>query len=99
MNDAGEVLLTLYERVRGACEAAGLASAPDAIFGLEVTEAVRCSCGVTSHEHGYTQVGGRVCMPHVAPRWTSAGLDACCGVRQQYALVAVTSCSHYAHCP
>ena len=55
MNDAGEVLLTLYERVRGACKAAGLPSAPDAIFGLEVSEALRCSCGVTSHQHSYTQ--------------------------------------------
>ena len=56
MNDAGEVLLTLYERIREVSAAQGLPSQPDLIFGLPVAEALHCSaCGVTSHQTSYTQ--------------------------------------------
>eukprot|EP00887_Chlorella_sp_A99_P005108 scaffold25.g5108.t1 len=56
MNDAGEVLLTLYERINKVCAAAGRASEPDAIFGLHVAEALACAaCGCVSHQSTYTQ--------------------------------------------
>ncbi|PSC67694.1 Inactive ubiquitin carboxyl-terminal hydrolase 54 isoform A [Micractinium conductrix] len=54
MNDAGEVLLTLYERAMGVSE--GAASAVNEIFGLPVSECVRChKCGRTTHNSSYTQ--------------------------------------------
>lgn len=65
MNDAGEVLLTIYERVMGVSRAA--AAAVDAIFGLSVSEHVQCSsCRKVTQQSSYTQyfyntqVGGGV---------------------------------------
>lgn len=64
MNDAGELLLTIYEHVRALSSASGRggsthassASAVDDVFGLTVTEAVNCQkCGQTTHQSCYTQ--------------------------------------------
>ncbi|KAL4433789.1 hypothetical protein ABPG75_000230 [Micractinium tetrahymenae] len=54
MNDAGEVLLTLYERTISMGAAAELAV--KSIFGLPVEEQVDCvHCGKTTHCNSYTQ--------------------------------------------
>ena len=54
MNDAGEVLLTIYERVMGVSPAA--AAAVDATFGLSVSEHVQCSsCRKVTQQSSYTQ--------------------------------------------
>ena len=56
MNDAGEVLLTVYERIRALALAQGLDPVVDRVFGLAVTEAVNCHrCGQTTHQNQYTQ--------------------------------------------
>ena len=47
MNDASEVLYTLYESINGA---AGAASPVDATFGLSVKEGVHCQCGTITHK-------------------------------------------------
>lgn len=68
MNDAAEVLLTLYNCVRAAAGEAEL----DAVFGLAMREYVNCSaCGLDTHAYSYTQYlatvpvgrrgGGSVC--------------------------------------
>jgi hypothetical protein len=75
MNDAGEVLLTMYEHIKVATAAAagaGLAVQDlDAVFGLGVHEYVACSaCRLETHSTRYTQyfyntqVGGeaRACV-------------------------------------
>ena len=54
MNDAGEVLLSIYERVMGVSSAA--AAAVDATFGLSVSEQVQCSsCRKVTQQSSYTQ--------------------------------------------
>ncbi|KAL4450736.1 hypothetical protein ABPG77_001092 [Micractinium sp. CCAP 211/92] len=54
MNDAGEVLLTLYERTIRTGAAAE--DAVNAIFGLSVEEQVKCArCGKATHCSSYTQ--------------------------------------------
>eukprot|EP00887_Chlorella_sp_A99_P005120 scaffold25.g5120.t1 len=54
MSDAGEVLLTLYERIHGMSQEA--ADQVDACFGLRVREAVNCGqCGRTTQQNEYTQ--------------------------------------------
>ena len=54
MSDASEVLLTIYERIRGVSEEA--AAAVDAFFGLQVAEEVHCgACGKVTHQTSYTQ--------------------------------------------
>ena len=54
MNDAGEVLLTLFEHVMGVAPAA--AAAVDATFGLSVSEHVQCSaCCKVTQQSSYTQ--------------------------------------------
>lgn len=55
MNDASEVLYTLYESINSS---AGAASPVDAIFGLAVKEGVHCHCGRTTHNQ--VQSGFRV---------------------------------------
>ena len=53
MNDAGDVLLTLYERVMAVSQEGG---AINSIFGLPLTEHVRChSCGLTTQQSSYMQ--------------------------------------------
>ena len=47
MNDASEVLYTLYESINAY---AGAASPVDAIFGLSVKEGVHCHCGKETHK-------------------------------------------------
>jgi hypothetical protein len=65
MNDAGEVLLTIYEQIRALALARRAELVVDDVFGLAVTEAVNChKCGETTHQSCYvqyfynTQVGG-----------------------------------------
>jgi hypothetical protein len=54
MNDAGELLLTIYSCMRDAAPAA--AAAVDAAFGARVREAVHCpSCGLHTHASEYVQ--------------------------------------------
>lgn len=54
MNDAGEVLLSIYERVMGVADPAG--HAVNALFGLCVSEHVQCgACGKATHQNTYTQ--------------------------------------------
>ena len=54
MNDAGEVLLTIYERIRALSP--GAAAVVDASFGLHVSESVHCSaCKKVTHLSEYTQ--------------------------------------------
>ena len=62
MNDAGEVLLTIYELINqgvAALRQYGMAADVadlDAIFGLAVHEYVHCSaCQLSSHDSHYTQ--------------------------------------------
>lgn len=47
MNDASEVLYTLYESINGS---AGESSPVDAVFGLAVREGVHCECGKVTHK-------------------------------------------------
>ena len=52
MNDAGELLLALYERVR----AAGAPESVEFVFGLRISESVHCmACNLTTHRSSYTQ--------------------------------------------
>ena len=54
MNDAGEVLLTIYERIMATSQAAQ--AAVHAVFGLPVAEHIACdACNKTTHESKYTQ--------------------------------------------
>ena len=53
MNDAGEVLLTIYERVMGVSPEGELLNT---IFGLPLSEHVQChSCGLTTRQSSYMQ--------------------------------------------
>jgi hypothetical protein len=83
MNDAGEVLLTMYEHVKAATEAAagtGLAVQDlDAVFGLGVHEYVACSaCHLETHSTRYTQyfyntqVGGQSSPERGHLAWSEA---------------------------
>lgn len=51
MNDASEVLYTLYESINGS---AGDNSPVDAVFGLAVREGVHCECGRVTHQQVHT---------------------------------------------
>ncbi|KAL4433818.1 hypothetical protein ABPG75_000259 [Micractinium tetrahymenae] len=56
MNDAGEVLLTIYESIQAVEQAQGLPSSVQACMGLTVKEAMHCkSCKVVTHRSDYTQ--------------------------------------------
>lgn len=53
MNDAGEVLLTIYERVMGVSPEGELLNT---LFGLPLSEHVQChSCGLTTRQSSYMQ--------------------------------------------
>ncbi|KAL4433796.1 hypothetical protein ABPG75_000237 [Micractinium tetrahymenae] len=56
MNDAAEVLLSIYERVIEAASQMGLPAGIEPTFGLSVREEVHCShCGKDTHQTSYTQ--------------------------------------------
>ncbi|KAL4433799.1 hypothetical protein ABPG75_000240 [Micractinium tetrahymenae] len=56
MNDAAEVLLSIYERVMEAASQMGLPAGIKPTFGLSVREEVHCShCGKDTHQTSYTQ--------------------------------------------
>jgi uncharacterized UBP type Zn finger protein len=56
MSDAGELLLVLFEHMKGVAPAVA-GAAVDAVFGLRVAEAVECqSCGRETQQCRYTQV-------------------------------------------
>ena len=82
MSDAGEVLLTIYERIQGVSTEA--AAAVDAAFGLRVAEAVHCgACGRVTHQTSYTQYFYNT---QVGDAWCCGVLhDTACGVRVLHA--------------
>jgi hypothetical protein len=56
MADAGELLLTLYERINAACSAIGIASVVDSVLGVKLSQAVHCqTCGKSTHETSHLQ--------------------------------------------
>jgi uncharacterized UBP type Zn finger protein len=56
MSDAGELLLVLFEHMKGVAPAVA-GAAVDAVFGLRVAEAVACHmCGRETQQSSYTQV-------------------------------------------
>ncbi|KAL4433821.1 hypothetical protein ABPG75_000262 [Micractinium tetrahymenae] len=56
MNDAGEVLLTIYESIQAVEQAQHLPSSMEAVVGLPVQEGVYCpTCELASHKTSYTQ--------------------------------------------
>jgi uncharacterized UBP type Zn finger protein len=57
MSDAGELLLVLFEHMKGVAPAVA-GTAVDAVFGLRVAEVVECqNCGRQTQQSNYTQVG------------------------------------------
>jgi hypothetical protein len=56
MNDAAELLQTIYEHIRRVAGDAGIAVDVDSVFGLAVREAVQCGrCQRTTQQSSYTQ--------------------------------------------
>jgi hypothetical protein len=56
MSDAGELLLVLFEHMKGVAPVVA-GTAVDAVFGLRVAEAVECqNCGRQTQQSSYTQV-------------------------------------------